>query len=130
MPRERFARKGEPMTFRKLHVVLILAIVACLTPIFLLQRDPSEPHYELIPERQMARSPAFGAFAPNPNFGDGITFQNPAQGTVARGSESFRYGPEPTEMARAGKELKNPLSFNAKTREQGAILYADNCKCC
>src|ERR1019366_2283343 len=122
MPRERVARKGEPMKFRKLHLLLILAIAACLTPIFMLRRDTREPHYELIPERQMARSPAFGAFKPNPNFADGVTFQNPPKWTIARGSQSFPYGPEPVEMARAGKELKNPLSFNAQTREQGAIL--------
>src|SRR5471032_350314 len=109
--------------FRKLHLLLILAIAACVTPIFVLKRDLSEPHYELVPERQMARSPAFGAFRPNPNFADGITFQNPPKGTIARGSQSFPYGPEPAEMARAGKELTNPLSFTAPTREQGAILY-------
>jgi mono/diheme cytochrome c family protein len=119
------------MMFRKIHVLLILAIVACVTPIFFLKRDPSEPHFELIPERQMARSPAFGSFAPNPdNFADGITFRNPPKGTIARGAESFPYGPEPAEMARAGKELKNPLPFNAQTREQGALLYANDCKCC
>jgi mono/diheme cytochrome c family protein len=119
------------MMFRKHHLLLILAIVACLTPIFVLRRDFGEPHYELIPERQMARSPAFGAFNPNPdNFADGITFRNPPKGTIARGSQTFPYGPEPTEMVRAGKELKNPLSFNAQTREQGAILYVNNCKCC
>src|ERR1019366_652594 len=105
------------------------AIAACVTPIFLLRRDYSEPHLELVPERQMARSPAFGAFAPNPNFANGITFQNPPKGTIARGVEVFRYGPEPTEMTRAGKELKNPLSFNAQTREKGALLYVNNCKC-
>lgn len=118
------------MMFRKLHLLLILAIIACVTPIFLLRRDPSEPHFELVPERQMARTPAFGAFAPNPNFGDGITFQNPPKGTIARGSVPFPYGPEPAEMARAGKDLKNPLSFNAQSRDQGTKLYANYCQCC
>ena len=118
------------MKFRKLHVVLILAIVACLTPIFLLRRDPSEPHYELVPERQMARSPAFGAFAPNPNFADGLTFRNPPKGTVARGSQPFAYKSDSEGMVLAGKELKNPLSFSAQTLAQGATLYANNCKCC
>jgi mono/diheme cytochrome c family protein len=118
------------MIFRKLHVLLILAIAACLTPIFLLQRDTSQPHYELIPERQMARTAAFGAFTLNPNFADGITFQNPPKGTIARGAQPFPYGPGENEMERAGKELTNLLSFNAQTKEQGAILYANNCKCC
>jgi mono/diheme cytochrome c family protein len=118
------------MMFRKIHLLLILAIAACVTPIFLLRRDPGEPNNELVPERQMARSPAFGAYAPNPNFADGVTFQNPPKGTIARGSEPFPYGPEPAEMARAGKELKNPLSFNAQTRAHGAILYANYCICC
>jgi mono/diheme cytochrome c family protein len=116
--------------YQKLHFVLLAGIVLCLAPVFFLRRDPSKPHYELVPERQMARSPAFGAFAPNPNFPDGTTFQAPPKGTIARGSPSFPYGPEPTEMVRAGKELRNPLSFGPQTKQQGAMLYSNYCQCC
>jgi mono/diheme cytochrome c family protein len=117
--------------FRKLHLLLVVGIIACLAPIPFLRRDPSQPHYELVPERQMARSPAYGAFAPNPNFPDGITFQLPPKGSMARGTEVFAYGPEPTEMVRAGKELKSPVSIgHPETRKQGALLYANYCQCC
>jgi mono/diheme cytochrome c family protein len=122
------------MMFAKLHMVLVLGVAVCIAPIFLLRRDPSEPHYELVTERQMARSPAYGAFAPNPNFLDGITFRSPPKWTIARGTETLPYKPdqkgETKELERAGKELKNPLSFSAHTKKQGANLYADYCKCC
>ena len=117
--------------FRKLNLMLFLGIVLCLGTIYFLQRDPSEPNYELIPERQMARSPAFGAFSPNPNFADGMTLRQPVAGTIAQGLKPFPYGPGPTEAARAGKELRSPLSpGNPEARRHGAFLYVTYCQTC
>ena len=108
--------------FGKVNLLLLVGIVFCLGLIYFVQRDPSEPNYELIPERQMALSPAFGTYAPNPNFPDGITFRQPAPGTISRGSQPFPYGPAPTEMVRAGKELSNPLSFGHPEAKQAGRL--------
>ena len=117
--------------FRKIHGVLVLGIILCLTPIFLLRRDPSEPNLEVVMERQMARTPAFGAYSPNPNFPDNLTLRQPVPGTIAQGVKPFNYGPTPVEAARAGKELKNPLSHgNPEARKRGALLYANYCQFC
>ena len=117
--------------FGKLNLLLFLGILLCLGLIYFLMRDLREPNFELVTERQMARSPAFGSFAPNPNFPDGITFRQPAPGTIPRGWEPFNYGPTPVEAARAGKELANPLSFaHPQARKQGAFLYATYCQFC
>jgi mono/diheme cytochrome c family protein len=117
--------------FRKLHLVLVVGIVLCLTPIFLLRRDPSEPNLEVVMERQMARTPAFGAYADNPNFPDKLTLRQPVPGTIPQGVKPFHYGPTPLEAARAGKELKNPLSHgNPEVRKRGAMLYANYCQSC
>jgi mono/diheme cytochrome c family protein len=119
------------MMFGKLNLALLLGIVLCLGGIFLLQRDPGEPNYELVLERQMARSPAFGAFSANPNFADGITLRQPVTGTIAQGLKPFPYGSGPTEAARAGKELTSPLSpGNQEARQRGAFLYATYCQFC
>jgi cbb3-type cytochrome c oxidase subunit III len=117
--------------FGKLNLLLLLGILTCLGLIFFLQRDPSEPHLELVLERQMARSPAFGAFAPNPNFPDGLTLRPPVAGTIAQGRKPFGFGATPVEAARAGKELHNPLSAgNPETRQRGAFIYGAYCQCC
>jgi mono/diheme cytochrome c family protein len=117
--------------FSKLNLMLGAGIALCLGSLLVLRRDDSQPNYELIPERQMARSPAFGSFASNPNFADEVTFRLPAPGTIARGAQPFPYGPAPTEAVRAGKELTNPLLLaSAPARSQGAALYAAFCQCC
>jgi mono/diheme cytochrome c family protein len=118
--------------FTKLNLLLVFGIVVCLGLVLFLRRDFSQPNYELVPERQMARSPAYGAFAPNPNFPDGMTLRRPADGTVHRGWQPpFPYQATPTDMVRAGKELTNPLAAGPpQVREQGAALYATYCQLC
>jgi mono/diheme cytochrome c family protein len=113
-------------------LLLITGIVACLALSLVLRRDYREPNVELVPERQMARSPAFGTFAPNPNFPDGATLRAPVPKTIPQDWEAlFPYGPEPTEMVRAGVELQNPLSLQSGPfRQQGAALYAAHCQFC
>jgi mono/diheme cytochrome c family protein len=123
--------KERAVMFGKLNLLLVSGIVICLGLIFVLRRDPSVPNYEWIPERQMARSPAFATYALNPNFPDGLTMRQPAPGTIPRGAQPFSYGPTPTEAARAGKELTSPLSFGQpQARQQGASLYATYCQFC
>src|SRR5579862_7150504 len=118
------AKEGAILMFGKLNILLILAIAACLGMVFFLRRDTAEPNYELVTERQMARSPAFGAYDPNANFPDGMTFRQPVANTIPRNWEPFNYGPSPVESARAGKELKNPLSpGNPQAHKLGALLY-------
>src|ERR1022692_290566 len=75
--------------FGKLNLLLGAGILVCLGLALLVRRDYREPNYELVPERQMARSPAFGAFVPNPNFPDGLTLRQPPAHTIARGTQLF-----------------------------------------
>jgi mono/diheme cytochrome c family protein len=118
--------------FGKLNLLLCAGIALCLGSIYFLRRDYLQPNYELVTERQMARSPAFGSFTPNPNFPDGITLRQPVHGTIPRGWEPFNYAPQPlSEATRAGRELKNPLSLSSPhDRKLGASLYATYCQCC
>jgi len=117
--------------FRKLNLLILLGIDLCLGIVVWRQRDYREPNDELIPERQMSRSPAYDSYKPNPNFPDQITYRQPVPGTIARGKEAFRYQETPTEAVRAGKELTNPLSFSsAQARDHGRYLYTTYCQCC
>ena len=84
--------------------------------------------YEYMPD--MARGPAYKAFAPNSVTRDGLTLQQPVVGTIARGYRPFHYGPGEAEAVRAGKELANPYHATAQTLEEGKALYQTYCVVC
>jgi len=84
--------------------------------------------YEFMPD--MARGPAYKAFAPNTVTRDGLTLQRPVAGTIARGYQPFHYGPGEVEAARAGRELHNPYSVSPRTLEEGKSLYRTYCLVC
>ena len=62
------------------HVVVAVVIAAAS-----LACAGQSPHrgYEYMPD--MARGPAYKAYAPNPATRDGLTLQRPVPGTIARG---------------------------------------------
>jgi mono/diheme cytochrome c family protein len=80
----------------------------------------------------MARGPAYKAFAPNAAMRSGQTLQAPVPGTIARGHlpYQFHYGPGEEEAARAGRELANPLAPTPATLEDGRGLYTTYCLVC
>jgi mono/diheme cytochrome c family protein len=78
----------------------------------------------------MARGPAYKAFAPNTATRTGLTLQAPVAGTIARGHQVFHFGPGEEEAARAGRELTNPLPLSAGTIEDGRGLYQTYCLVC
>jgi mono/diheme cytochrome c family protein len=84
--------------------------------------------FEYMPD--MARDPAYKAFAPNPVTRDGVTMQRPVAGTIPRGYQPFHYGPGDEEASRAGAELQNPYHATEKTLHEGKALYETYCSVC
>jgi mono/diheme cytochrome c family protein len=84
--------------------------------------------YEYMPD--MARDPAYKAYAPNTVTHDGLTLQRPVAGTIARGYTPFHYGPGEDEAARAGRELHNPYHPTEKTLAEGKALFDTYCMVC
>jgi mono/diheme cytochrome c family protein len=78
----------------------------------------------------MARGPAYKAFAPNAATRDGLTLQAPVVGTIPRGGRPFPFGPGEPEAIRAGRELSNPLPLTATTIDEGRALYQNTCIVC
>ena len=78
----------------------------------------------------MARDPAYKAFAPNPTTRDGLTLQRPVSGTMPRGYQPFHYGSGEAEAERAGRELRNPYRPTAVTLEEGKSLFVTYCAVC
>jgi len=87
-----------------------------------------QPGPEYMPD--MARGPAYKAFAPNQATRNGITLQRPVAGTIARGHQPFHYGKGDAEAARAGRQLGNPFHPTAQTLEKGKALYQIYCLVC
>ena len=84
--------------------------------------------YEYMPD--MARGPAYKAFAPNPVTRDGLTLQHPVAGTIPRNYQPFHFGPGEEEAARAGRELQDPYHATARTLDEGKALYQTYCIVC
>jgi len=84
--------------------------------------------YEYMPD--MARSPAYKAYAPNPVTRDGLTLQRPVPGTIARGYQPFHYGPGEEEAMRAGRELQNPYHATPQILKEGQALFQSYCQVC
>jgi mono/diheme cytochrome c family protein len=84
--------------------------------------------YEYMPD--MARGPAYKAYAPNSITRDGLTLQQPVAGTIPRGFHPFHYGPGESEAVRAGRELENPYRATPRTLEEGKELFRTYCAVC
>jgi mono/diheme cytochrome c family protein len=112
-----------------LNGFLLLAVVVSVVASWIFGLDPTRPNFEFLP--QMAHSPRYNAFAPNPNFADGSTLQRPEPGTIARGSMPLHYAATPQDALRAGEELKSPLDpGNVRARERGAFVFSNFCAVC
>jgi mono/diheme cytochrome c family protein len=113
---------------RVLFVAVLVTVVLCrVVP----ERDVSRPNYEFVPEAQMALSPAYNSFAPNPNFADGATLRTPPAGTIPRGQSPLHYQATLQDAVRAGQELQNPLkSDDAARLARGATVFNNYCLVC
>jgi len=102
-------------------LTLLLAAAGC-------GADGNTKSFEYFPD--MARGPAYKAYAPNPVTRDGLTLQRPVAGTIARGYHPFHYGPGEPEAIRAGHELTNPFRPTPQVLEDGKSLYQTYCMVC
>jgi mono/diheme cytochrome c family protein len=99
-----------------------------LAPILAACQPGEEPGAEYIED--MARGPAYKAFAPNQGTRNGITLQRPVPGTIARGYHPFHYTRGDAEGERAGRELTDPFHSDPPTLDKGKALYETYCLVC
>ena len=111
------------------NIALLAALVICLALNWVLSDRSDRPNYRFLPD--MADSPAYSAFEPNPNFADGKTLRTPVAGAIARGHAPLHYGATPEDAARAGRELTNPLSYSdARALTRGRDVFSNFCQHC
>lgn len=78
----------------------------------------------------MAHSPAYESYTPNPNFTDGKTMQPPVDGTIPRGFTPYVYEKTDEDRALAAKTLVNPLEATNENLERGKKTYGIYCMQC
>jgi len=100
---------------------LILVFVSC-------DRDRNNPGWQYFDD--MAHSPAYETYTPNPNFADGKTMRNPVEGTIPLGYEPYLYEKNDTDRVEAGLALVNPYESTAKNLERGKQVYSVQCISC
>jgi len=109
---------------RRLAIVFASLIAVCIAAC----QPGDQPGAEYMPD--MARGPAYKAFAPNQATRNGITLQRPVPGTIARGYHPFHYTRGDAEGERAGRELTNPFHPTSQVLEKGKALYETYCLVC
>lgn len=111
----------------KLNWALAAVFVLSMIANFAVRPDPGAPNIEVLPD--MAHSPAYASFSPNPVLPDGKTMQPPVPGTLPRGFVPLHYQAGEQEALRAAAELKNPLDPQ-RAKERGAVVYHNFCAPC
>lgn len=105
-----------------------LLLGAMLALVLSTRRRHSEPHLRLFTE--MSKSPAAMTQSLSPALPGGIVQQAPPAGTQPRGSARVPYGSSAEERARAGRELKNPVTPSHAALERGRETYRHFCFQC
>ena len=114
---------------RSLNFLFLTCIVIIGAMDWLMRRDFSRPNLEFLPE--MVRSVPYDSFAPNPNFPDGKTLQQPVPGTIPRGILPLHYEATSQDAVRAGEELENPNSVeNQAALQRGDLVFRNFCLPC
>ncbi len=94
----------------RLNIFLAVLLLVVVGMTSLVGVDYSRPNIEILPD--MKYTPAWEAFAANPNFPDGRTMQAPVPGTIARGHLPLHFAPTKEDAIRAGEILDNPFAVS------------------
>ena len=78
----------------------------------------------------MAKSPAYETYTPNPNFPDGKTMQPPVPGTIPREMIPYPYEKTDADRLEAARVLLNPVEATGETLERGRKMYEVYCQVC
>jgi len=112
-----------------LNAFLLVMLIVSVGASWLLTLNPVRPNFEFLP--QMAHTPRYNAFSPNPNFQNGATLQRPEPGTIPRESMPLHYESTLQDALRAGEELQSPVAQeNQRSRDRGVSVFANYCAVC
>ncbi len=78
----------------------------------------------------MDDSVPYDTYGSNPLAPNGLTLMTPPEGTIPVGHHPFLYGAGDKEMARAGRELTNPVKPTKEEMARAAHVYKTFCAVC
>jgi mono/diheme cytochrome c family protein len=113
-------------TVVNLTLLATIAFLVLLNVVIL--PDFSRRTVEFFPE--MVHPVPLESYSSSTVFADGLTMQQPPDGTVPRGYTQPRYGSGEEQAILAGMNLANPLELSADVLERGNDLYRAFCLPC
>jgi len=117
------------MSLKTWNILLLGALAATGLLNWIGPSDAGRLNFEYFPD--MARSSRYNTFAPNPNYPDGQTLQQPVAGTIPTGFPPLSYRAAPENATRTGQELQNPFSAtDAGAVRRGQSVFASFCEPC
>ena len=117
------------MNRKLVNALLLFVLLVAVGGILASRRDTAMTNYEFLPD--MAHSPRYNAFSPNPNLPAGMPLQPPISGTIPRGFLPLHYQATLEDSLRAGEELKNPFSYDdGRALDRGMFVYVNFCQTC
>jgi len=105
-----------------------IAVVALILFFGSCDRDRNTTGWEYFDD--MAHSPAYESYTPNPNFADGKTMRNPVEGTIPIGYEPYLYEKTDEDRVKAGLALVNPLKPTEQNIARGKQVFTIFCIDC
>ena len=117
------------MKMKKISILFILSLLAVAMSSCV--RDKNNPGYAYMGEHDMYYTKFDKAYAPNNVLPNGQVNQPAPAGAVARNSDFFPYHPKNVaDQAKAGIELKNPVTPTKENLAEGKRQYGIFCADC
>ena len=125
------------MKMKKLNIGFI-AVAAGMLALASCSKSKNSPGYEYMGETDMYRQSSYRAFESNPVFSNGLTMQNPVEGTIAHSfdrEKMVNYMPFNYANTAAGRDsailfLKSPIAKTEANMKNGEYLYGIYCATC
>jgi len=111
------------------NTILLIALAGTIGLNWFGPPDLGRRNFEYFPN--MTRSARYNGFAPNPNFPEGKTLQQPVPGTIPRGFHPLHLVATKEDAIRAGEVLLNPMSdADAQAVNRGRSVFTNFCQPC
>ena len=105
--------------------LFLIMFVACTN-----NEKPTTRDIQYMADTDMYIAVPYEPYSSNPFFKNGLTSQDPVEGTIARGHVVYEYPNSEMGYQMAKDSLRSPLKINDENLENGAKMYAIYCAIC
>ena len=109
----------------------IFLIIFALSAIFTAcDHDRNDTGRAYMADFDMYYSEAYESYSDNPILANGMTMQEPVEGTISREMIPYPYTRDYESQMKAAQELHNPIAKSSDNLKEGKRLYNIYCKVC